>query len=127
VIVSDKNPAPAAPAARRVTAFPNQNIENNPMQSSSQSSAWMLGAMLDTSGKSAAHLHHPQLQTPAAHRNSARFERKSFPTYRCTGSPQRVIAGALPNRALPTRVPRNIDMNTAPDLSIAVHYGWGLP
>src|SRR5882757_9682251 len=30
-----------------------------------------------------------------------------------------MIACALPNRALPTRVPRSIDMNTAPDLTMA--------
>jgi len=39
--------------------LPKQNIENNPMQSTRQSPARMrFGPILDTSGKSAAFLHH---------------------------------------------------------------------
>jgi hypothetical protein len=37
--------------------------------------------------------------------------------WNCTGPRRRAIAYAWPNRALPARVPGNLDMNTAPDLT----------
>jgi hypothetical protein len=45
--------------------------------------------------------------------------RKSLPAIEVALAPQRVIACALQNRALPTRVPRNVDMNTAPKPNMA--------
>src|SRR2546421_587500 len=52
----------------RVAVAPNQNIENNPMQSSRRSPAGRFGSILDASGKSEALLHRRSIrQTPARH------------------------------------------------------------
>jgi hypothetical protein len=98
------------------------------MQSSRQPPAWMLGAILDTSGKSAARFHHPPiLQTPTALRNSGSLGENPYPQltlHRLAAASDRLRV-AEP-RALPTRVPKDLDMNTA-DLNMAVHCGSGLP
>ena len=58
---------------RRAAVASNKNIENNPMQSSRRAPAATLwGVILDTSGKSAALLHHRTIrETPASLRGTA--------------------------------------------------------
>src|SRR5215211_4837382 len=92
------------------------------MHSSRQTLAWMLQHLTRRANQRHSLIIARSANPPALRHNGLPWRdcgENPYPRLKLHRSPQRMIGCALQNRALPARVPGNIDMNTAPEITMA--------